>query len=684
MMETLFLIGLCILLFGLISGRIEGSILTPPMFFVALGVMAGRWGLGLAPTSLETSLIDMLATITLVLVLFTDASRIDLSLLRHEHNLPVRLLVIGLPLTILLGFIFAVFLLAGISIWEAGLLAAILAPTDAALGQAVVSNSKVPIRIRQTLNVESGLNDGLALPVILIFLAFAAGEFDKSTVDWLQFAFMQVTLGPLAGVLVGLIGGQLVLWGKRSGWMNPAFQDLSPLGLSLLAFASADLIGGNGFIAAFCAGLTLGNTARSICERVYEFAEAEGQLLTLLVFMVFGAIMLPDGLQAFHPSHLVYGIVSLTVVRMLPVAFSLIGGRLQKSTIIFLGWFGPRGIASILYALLLLEASDIPQRDVLLSIIATTVLLSIFLHGVSAIPCVNWYANAIAVADCETSRNEIANEHAPVTEMPVRNVSSHPIESLHSNQVAWDTGFERIPVVEFHDLDTERDGVATITDLRNFRYECDGSHEASWETRQYKLADVCRVDFLVVPFNDQPHLAHTMVSFGFTGGDFLSISVEARRRVGQQYSVTKGLFGAYPLMYVLADERDCVGVRTEYRQNTVHLYPSSATPTQARQFLTSMLTRAQNLHSAPETYNTLWNNCLTNLRDHVNEVWPGRIRWNWRTIISGHADYLAYELGLLDADESFKSLNANAKINDLANGNWHRNDFSHLIRSRLK
>ena len=292
-METLFVVALSILAFGLISGRIEKSVITAPMVFCSFGLLVGRWGLGVVPDDIETPLIDVLATVTLVLVLFTDASRIDLQLLRRKHDLPVRLLGIGLPLTVALGAIVAILLLPGITGWEVALLAAILAPTDAALGQAVVNSPRLPVRIRQALNVESGLNDGLVLPIVLVFLSLAAGQYEKETAEWLRFAFLQVSLGPLAGIVVGLVGGKLVMWGQRTEWMNHSFQDLSSLGLSLLAYASAELIGGNGFIAAFCAGLTLGNTARSICSCLYEFAEAEGQLLTLLVFMVFGAIMVP-------------------------------------------------------------------------------------------------------------------------------------------------------------------------------------------------------------------------------------------------------------------------------------------------------------------------------------------------------------------------------------------------------
>lgn len=411
-METLLVIAVAILAFGLVSGRIEKSIVTAPMAFLFVGLLVGRWGLGIVSNEIETPLIDTLATITLVLVLFTDASRIDLGLLYRQHSLPVRLLGIGLPLTIVLGTLGASLMLTDLGLWEAALLAAILAPTDAALGQAVVNSPNVPVRIRQALNVESGLNDGLALPIVLVFLSLAVGEHDKETAEWVQFAVMQVTLGPIAGILVGLVGGRLVAWGQRTGWMDHSFQDLSSLGLSLLAYSSAELVGGNGFIAAFCAGLTLGNTSRSICTCLYEFAEAEGQLLTLLVFMAFGALMLPDALRYFDWLHLCYALMSLTLIRMVPVAVCLMGSGLRWVSVCFLGWFGPRGIASILYVLLLLEESALPGREAILSVVMTTVALSILMHGFTAAPASSWYARSIG-------ETRAAEEHRHVEEMPV-------------------------------------------------------------------------------------------------------------------------------------------------------------------------------------------------------------------------------------------------------------------------
>ncbi len=419
-------IALVILGFGLVSGRIQKSILTAPMVFVVLGYITSAHVLGLVQLDVENQVIDTLAELTLILVLFTDATRIDLRLLMREHTIPVRLLLIGLPLTILLGAVVALPLFGSMGIGAAVVLATILAPTDAALGQAVVSNERVPVRIRQALNVESGLNDGIVLPILILVLSFAnAAEQIETGSSLVQFTLLQIGLGPLMGIAVGYVGAKLVEWATRAGWMTYAFQELSALGLAVLAFAAAELIGGNGFIAAFCAGLTVGNSARTICTCLYEFAEAEGQLLTLFVFMLFGSVMLPKVLSGWQWSTVIYAILSLTAVRMIPVALSLFGAKLQRETILFLGWFGPRGLASVLFALLVLERSSLPEREDILLVAMTTVLLSIFVHGITAYPLAKRYGDHAAAMRDEPDMPEMAS----VTEMPLRLGTAEPTSS---------------------------------------------------------------------------------------------------------------------------------------------------------------------------------------------------------------------------------------------------------------
>ena len=413
--EALFAVAAMILAFGAMSRRAEQWPLTPPMFFIAAGCLVSAHGLGVLELDVSSAMVHGLAEITLVVVLFTDASRIDLACLRREDGLPIRLLGIGLPLTILFGTAVGVVMLPGFGWLEAALLAAILAPTDAALGQAVVSNPLVPVRVRQTLNVESGLNDGIALPVVLV-LAALAGATDGEAQDageWLRFAVLAVTLGPAVGVAVGWAGGRWLEWGVAAGWINTPFERLSSLGLALLAFAGAELVGGNGFIAAFVAGLTLGNVARNVCETLYQFGETEGQLLTLLVFVAFGAVMVPDAIAHITPLHVGYVLLSLTVIRMLPVAISLMGTGLRLPSVAFVGWFGPRGLASILFALVVVEEGRLGAGEELQAIVTLTVFASAMLHGMTAYPL----ARRFSAYALEHSPDE---ETRPAIELPVR------------------------------------------------------------------------------------------------------------------------------------------------------------------------------------------------------------------------------------------------------------------------
>ncbi len=409
---TLSIIAAFILGYGLVSQRLQHTIISAPMAFTAFGLLLSERGLALIDAHLALEIFHFVAELTLILLLFSDASRISIKLLRKEHIIPIRLLAIGLPLTAILGTLLALLMPFGFSFWEAAILAVILAPTDAALGQAVVSLPIVPIRIRQALNVESGLNDGLALPLLLLCI-FLAGMPEEGQVGfWLQFASFQLVLGPIVGVAVAYLGGKLITWAERNHYISSAFIRLSGLGLALLAFSAAELVGGNGFIAAFCAGLTLGNTARNICNSLYEFAEAEGQLLTLLTFMFFGSIMLVPALEHLNPTILIYGVLSLTIVRILPVALSLIGLGLNFGSVLFIGWFGPRGVASILYVLLLLEESSVAGQNSIVNVVVITVFLSIIAHGVSAIPLSKTYSKRL-----DSAKHK---EHEEVTEMPVR------------------------------------------------------------------------------------------------------------------------------------------------------------------------------------------------------------------------------------------------------------------------
>ena len=402
--------------FGLVSKRLAVSPLTPPLVFVGLGIAFGPWGLDWLHFDVEHGAMHVLAELTLILVLFGDAARIDLSALRQELGLPVRLLAIGMPLTILFGGLAAKWMFPELGWLEAAVLGAVLAPTDAALGQAVVSNPAVPTRVRQALNVESGLNDGIVLPVVLVLAALASmsAEMTRSASDWARFAALQVTLGPLVGVAVAWLGNRLLKWSTAKGWIEPPFERLIGLALALLAFACAEHVGGNGFIAAFVSGMMLGQWTRGRCEWLYDFLEAEGQLLMLLVFLAFGVSFAAPALETASWSTVAYAVLSLTVIRMVPVAVAMVGTGLRFPTVLFIGWFGPRGLASILFGILVLDEADLPHEAQIFELVMLTVLFSVVAHGLSAAPLARRYG---AMA---TDRAHCAKEHQEVMEHPLR------------------------------------------------------------------------------------------------------------------------------------------------------------------------------------------------------------------------------------------------------------------------
>jgi sodium/hydrogen antiporter len=382
--------------FGLVSRRLEGTVLTAPIVFVVAGFVLGPAGLGLVEFELDGHTVLLVGEIALAIVLFTDAASTNLTSLRQNQALPLRLLGIGMPLTIVLGTVVAALLLTDLTFWEAAIVGVVLAPTDAALGQAVVSNPRVPVRIRQALNVEAGLNDGLSVPFLALFLTLAEAEEEHLSADiWIRFALEQIGFGVLVGAGVGLVGGWLVRWASQRGWMADSFRRLAFLALALIAWALADQIGGNGFIAAFVGGLVVGPTVQRVGERVIRFTEAEGQLLNLSVFFIFGVLVL-GAIQPLSWEVALYTLLSLTLIRMLPVALSLYGTHLRGVSVLFAGWFGPRGLASIVLGLIVVEEAPLlPGRDEIEAVVALTVLLSVLLHGITAAPLSAAYARRV-------------------------------------------------------------------------------------------------------------------------------------------------------------------------------------------------------------------------------------------------------------------------------------------------
>ena len=414
------LIALVAFVLNLLSARLQRWYLTLPLMFTAAGLILGPDVTDIVQIPIETAAIELLAEATLVLVLFSDASRIDLTLLRRQATLPARLLLIALPLTIAAGTAVGWLLWADTSIWALALLATILAPTDAALGQAVVSSPVVPVRIRTTLNVESGLNDGLAVPFVTLFIGLLveSSEDLSDPLSWAQFTAEQVGFGILAGLTVGVAGGKLVEWASERQTAEPGSRRVAALTLAVAAAAGSVAIGGNPFIAAFVAGAALRRVAPASCSRLYEFLEREGELLTQIAFFIFGVALAGVALTSLTPRAVVYALLSLTVIRMVPVALSLIGSGLRRDTVLFIGWFGPRGLASIVFILTAIEETELTAANDLIVAACLTVVLSIVAHGFSAQPLSNLYGQRLE--EMPEDEAEEMEEMEEMHELPVR------------------------------------------------------------------------------------------------------------------------------------------------------------------------------------------------------------------------------------------------------------------------
>jgi len=388
--SDLAIVAALIFAWGTLSARLERADVTAPIAFVLAGVLLTHGPLaplGYAPSH---EAVKVLAEFTLVLVLFSDASRVGLTELRHDMGPCVRLLAVGLPLTIGLGTVLALALFSGINAWLALVIGAALAPTDAALGAAMMINPAVPARIRRLINVESGLNDGIATPFVLIALAGAAIDEHVSGIGPAE-AVAELALGVLIGMAVGGVGGWVTRTARGRGWGDGGFAGPAVLALAVCAYACSLALHGNGFIAAFVGGLAFGAVSGRSGQRLVPFVEETGGLVSLLVWLAFGAIAVVPALRALTWQTAVYAVLSLTVIRMVPVAVSLAGGGLGRAAVAFVGWFGPRGLASVVFALLALE--DLGEHDAApaVEVIAVTIMLSVVLHGATAEPLARRY-----------------------------------------------------------------------------------------------------------------------------------------------------------------------------------------------------------------------------------------------------------------------------------------------------
>lgn len=397
-----------VFVYSLLSRRLERTVVTAPIVFTSAGLL-----MALAPEATTALALDragflLVAELGLVMTLFTDASRIAPRMLAGRRNLPVRLLGPGMLLTLLLGALCALVVLGDLKWWEAGILTAILAPTDAGLGQVIVNSTRVPARIRQALNVEAGLNDGLSVPFLLFFIALtvAEGTGTLSGGALARYLLEQLGYGLLVGLGIGLPGGWLLEQALRRQWMAPPMAQLGVVALPIACMLGAEASGASMFIAAFVAGIAAQAGYREIGRHSVEFAEDWGQLFNYFVFFLFG-LLSGRVLGEFSAAILLYAVLSLTLVRMLPVAIALYGTGLSRASVLFIGWFGPRGLASIVLGLVFLETElgTAGESTIRLAVMAT-VLISIYAHGLSATPGIRRYARAVETLDASAPEHQ--------------------------------------------------------------------------------------------------------------------------------------------------------------------------------------------------------------------------------------------------------------------------------------
>lgn len=389
MYVNLAILAVFIFLYSVISGRLDRTVFNGAIVFTAFGLVFGPLGFGFLNLNVDAEGLSTLAELTLALVLFTDAANANLSELKHSFRIPQKLLLIGLPLTILLGFLAGVLVFDGLGLLEIAIIATMLAPTDAALGKAVVTNEAVPSNIREGLNVESGLNDGICVPILFIFLAFTTNTSGEGSSSMLALRLVGEAIGIGAAIGAGLtfLGVRILGRCANLGWVTNSWQQLPVPALAVTCFAVAQWLGGSGFIACFVGGLLFGGLEKQHKFKLLLAAEGTGDTFALITWVVFGAAVVGQSLGSLSWQVVIYALLSLTIVRMLPVFLALSGMNLRTDEKLFMGWFGPRGLASIVFGVIVLNEHLSGGGTISITVVCT-ILLSVIAHGLSANPLV--------------------------------------------------------------------------------------------------------------------------------------------------------------------------------------------------------------------------------------------------------------------------------------------------------
>ncbi|WUJ70196.1 sodium:proton antiporter [Kribbella soli] len=427
---TFAVLALLVLVWAVTSDLLARLNITGPLVFAVAGYALGNPDSGPLSVDVEAPSIHLIAELTLALLLFSDAARVNVSRLKRDIRLPGRLLAFGLPASVILGSLLAAWLFDDFTWALAGFVGATLAPTDAALSAQVINDRRIPVRLRRALNVESGLNDGIVTPVVTFTLAVAAGllgiESHDGVADDSGGAMLELAVGLVVGLAVGTTSAWLLSIGSRRRWMSTGATRLGTLAAALGSFTLAVAFSGNGFIAAFVAGIAFRAALDQDAvdaDTAVELPELLGEVLALAAWFLFGAALVPIALHNFDLTLLAYAVLSLTVVRMAPVALSLLGTGLDRRTVVFMGWFGPRGLASVVFALLAIEQlGNLPVVERAVAAVALTVFLSVVLHGVTAGPLGRRYVHLEQVEEDLSAgpRSRRPAQHSPQPPAPFR------------------------------------------------------------------------------------------------------------------------------------------------------------------------------------------------------------------------------------------------------------------------
>jgi NhaP-type Na+/H+ or K+/H+ antiporter len=382
--EVLLIGGALLATAAALSGLMRGTVLS-------ISVLAVGAGLVLALTDVieieaEDQTVIQLIELALIVTLFSDGLFVERELLFLHWSAPVRALVLAMPITLLLLALAAKLMFVELNWAEAFLLAAVLTPTDPVVTSSVVTSQRVPESIRHTLNLESGLNDGLALPFVLFFIVFAqpGGDAGQEAMELLG----EAGVGAVIGVALGLLAGRLTQH-LPGGGIDRRYEGIYALGVGVLAFGLADVTFGNGFIAAFVCGIALGVAEHDIADDFVVFSENVSSILQVLTFFVFGALIVATGYGGSVPLLIAFILFALLIARPVAVAISFLRVKLPRPHQAFIAWFGPKGVASILFALFVLN-SVVPERSVIFETAAFVVLASIAAHGLTDTVGAGW------------------------------------------------------------------------------------------------------------------------------------------------------------------------------------------------------------------------------------------------------------------------------------------------------